>query len=72
MIAKSISEMSVQEIFDAVDSGMAEVSRRLSAGTLDRSGRFYTDAELAAGAASGKPDKSAQEQPQPNSEAPAA
>ena len=53
MSAKSIGEMSVQEIFDAVDSGMVEVSRRLATGELDGSGRYYTDAELAAGAATG-------------------
>jgi hypothetical protein len=45
--------MTVQEIFDAVDSGMAEVSRRLESGELDGSGRYYTDEELAAGAATG-------------------
>jgi hypothetical protein len=65
MNTKSIDEMTVQEIFDAVDSGMAEVSRRLASGELDGSGRYYTDAELAAGAATGgkrtpaKPEKAA-------------
>ena len=34
MNTKSIDEMTVQEIFDAVDSGMAEVSRRLASGNL--------------------------------------
>jgi hypothetical protein len=53
MSTKRIGEMTVQEIFDAVDSGMAEVSRRLESGELDGSGRYYTDAELAAGAATG-------------------
>jgi hypothetical protein len=43
---------------------MAEVSRRFEAGELDGSGRYYTDEELAAGAATGgvradsKPPKS--------------
>jgi hypothetical protein len=46
--------MTVQEIFDAVDNGLAEVSRRLASGELDGSGRFYTDEELAAGAAMGE------------------
>jgi len=32
MNTKAIDEMTVQEIFDAVDSGMAEVSRRLASG----------------------------------------
>jgi hypothetical protein len=53
MSEKTIGEMTVQEIFDAVDSGMAEVSRRLASGELDQSGRYYTDEELAAGAATG-------------------
>jgi len=53
MSAKTISEMTVEEIFEAVDSGMAEVSRRLESGELDGSGRYYTDEELAAGAATG-------------------
>jgi hypothetical protein len=53
MSSKTISEMTVQEIFEAVDSGMAEVSRRLESGEIDGSGRYYTDEELAAGAATG-------------------
>ena len=53
MIGKSIGEMTSQEIFDAVDQTLAEVSRRLASGELDGSGRYYTDAELAAGAATG-------------------
>lgn len=51
MSSKTISEMSVPEIFQAIDRGMAEVSRRLESGELDGSGRFWTDEELAAGAA---------------------
>jgi hypothetical protein len=51
MSGKAIGDMTVQEIFDAVDHGMAEVSRRLESGELDGSGRYYTDEELAAGAA---------------------
>jgi hypothetical protein len=63
MSTKAIGEMTSQEIFEAVDSGMAEVSRRLESGELDGSGRYYTDEELAAGAATGgkladaKPEK---------------
>jgi hypothetical protein len=53
MSNKSIGEMTPQEIFDAIDSGMIEVSRRLASGELDGSGRYYTDEELAAGAATG-------------------
>lgn len=53
MRTKAIGEMTSQEIFEAVDSGMAEVSRLLESGELDGSGRYYTDEELAAGAATG-------------------
>jgi hypothetical protein len=51
MSGKTISEMTVPEIFQAIDRGMAEVSRRLESGELDGSGRFWTDEELASGAA---------------------
>jgi hypothetical protein len=63
MSTKAIGEMTSQEIFEAVDSGMAEISRLLETGELDGSGRYYTDEELAAGAATGgkrqatKPEK---------------
>ena len=53
MTPKTISEMTSQEIFEAVESGMADISRLLESGELDGSGRYYTDAELAAGAATG-------------------
>jgi hypothetical protein len=46
--------MTVEEIFEAIDSGLAEVSRRLASGELDQSGRFFTDAELAEQAATGE------------------
>ena len=46
--------MTVQEIFDAVDNGLAEVSRKLASGELDGSGRFFTDEELATAAATGE------------------
>ena len=49
--------MTVEAIFEAIDSGMAEVSRRLASGELDQSGRYYTDEELAAGAATGAKSK---------------
>jgi hypothetical protein len=51
--AKTINEMTSEEIFEAVHRGMAEVSRRLESGELDGSGRYFTDEELAAGAATG-------------------
>jgi hypothetical protein len=53
MSSKSIGEMTSQEIHDAVNLALAEVDRRLASGELDGLGRYYTDAELAAGAATG-------------------
>lgn len=61
MRSKTIGEMTSQEIFEAVDSGMAEIARKLESGEIDGSGRYFTDEELAAGAATGgnlKPAKS--------------
>jgi hypothetical protein len=39
------------QLHDAIGQALAEVSRRLESGELDGSGRFWTDEELAAGAA---------------------
>jgi hypothetical protein len=50
---KTMKEMTSQEWHQAVREGLDEVSRRFESGELDGSGRFYTDAELAAGAATG-------------------
>lgn len=50
-----MKEMSSQEWHDSVRLALDEVSRRLESGELDGSGRFYTDEELAAGAATGRP-----------------
>ena len=50
---KTIGEMTSQEIHEAVHQALEEVSRRLASGELDGSGRYYTDEELAAGAATG-------------------
>jgi hypothetical protein len=63
MKGKTIGEMTSEEIHEAVQSGMEEVARRLESGELDGSGRYWTDEELAAGAATGgkrapaKPEK---------------
>jgi hypothetical protein len=46
-------EMTSRQLLEAVDESLAEVSRRFEAGELDGSGRYYTDEELAAGAATG-------------------
>jgi hypothetical protein len=48
-----VKNLTSRELHDAVDQALAEVSRRLATGELDQSGRYYTDEELAAGAATG-------------------
>ncbi len=58
-----MKQMTSRELHDAVHDALEEVSRRLESGELDGSGRYYTDEELAAGAATGgkladaKPEK---------------
>jgi hypothetical protein len=58
-----MKHLSSQELHQAIGDALVEVSRRLEAGELDGSGRYYSDAELAAGAATGgtpatpKPEK---------------
>ena len=47
-------EKSSRQILDSIDRALDEVARRLASGELDGSGRYYTDEELAAGAATGK------------------
>lgn len=44
--------MTTQEIFKAIDEGMAEIPRKLASGELDGSGRYWTDEELSSGVAS--------------------
>ena len=46
-------EMTSRQELTTVDRALAEVSRRLESGELDGSGRYYSDEELAAGAATG-------------------
>lgn len=43
--------MTTQEIFKAIDEGMAEVARKLASGELDGSGRYWSDEELSSGVA---------------------
>jgi hypothetical protein len=47
-------EKTSRQMLDAVDQALDEVSRRLASGELDQSGRYYTDEELARGAATGE------------------
>jgi hypothetical protein len=60
-------QMTSIEFHDAIRQALAEVSRRLASGELDQSGRYYTDEELAAGAAAGR-----NENPSQSAESPAA
>jgi hypothetical protein len=48
-----VKNFSSHELHETIGQALAEVSRRLASGELDGSGRYYTDAELAAGAATG-------------------
>jgi hypothetical protein len=57
--------MSSDEWHEAVRRGLAEVDRRLASGELDGSGRFYTDEELAAAAATGQIKKPAKKKEAP-------
>jgi hypothetical protein len=60
-----MKSMTSKDLHEAIRQALAEASRRLASGELDGSGRYYTDAELAAGAATGgkrppaKPQKAA-------------
>jgi hypothetical protein len=42
-----MKHLSQQEIYEAFDRALKEVAADYEAGTLDMSGRYYTDAELA-------------------------
>lgn len=46
--------MTSRQILDSANRALAEVDRRLASGELDGSGRYYSDEELAAGAATGR------------------
>jgi hypothetical protein len=48
-----MKSLTSEEIHEAMHWTLDEVRRRLASGELDGSGRFYTDEELAAGAATG-------------------
>jgi len=53
--------MTSRELLDSVNRDLEEVDRRLVSGELDGTGRFYTDDELARGAATGGPRKPGKE-----------
>jgi hypothetical protein len=48
-----VKNLSSRELHETIRQALAEVDRRLASGELDGSGRYYTDAELAAGAVRG-------------------
>lgn len=48
-----MKNLNSRELHETIGQALAEVARRLESGELDGSGRYYTDAELAAGAATG-------------------
>lgn len=60
-----MKDMTSQQMFDAVHRALEEVDRRLASGELDGSGRFYTDEELAAGAATGRIERPAKKKEAP-------
>ena len=49
-----MNRRSSQEIHEAIRKGLDKASRSIASGEDDGSGRFYTDEELAAGAATGR------------------
>jgi hypothetical protein len=48
-----VKNLSSRELHETIRQALDEVDRRLASGELDGSGRYYTDEELAAGAATG-------------------
>lgn len=48
-----MKELTSREFHEGIRKALEEVSRKLASGELDGSGRFFTDEELAAGAALG-------------------
>jgi hypothetical protein len=52
-----VKKLNSDELHEAIHRALDEVERRLKSGELDGSGRFQTDEELAAGAATGTKSK---------------
>ncbi|MGD0829993.1 MAG: hypothetical protein ABR907_03550 [Terracidiphilus sp.] len=48
-----MKNLSSNDLHETNGRALEEVDRRLASGELDGSGRYYTDAELAAGAVTG-------------------
>ena len=64
--------MTSAEIHSAIKLALDKVERQLASGEMDGSGRFYTDEELARGAATGGATRKADERFDKKTEAPAA
>ena len=60
-----MKDLTSQQMFDAVHRALDEVDQQLASGELDGSGRFYTDEELSAGAATGRMEKPAKKKEAP-------
>jgi hypothetical protein len=60
-----MTHRSSQGIHEAIRRGLDKVPQRLASGEDNGSGRFYTDEELAAGAATGHPEKPAKKKEVP-------
>ena len=66
-------KLTSSEWHESVQKALAEIPRKLASGELDGSGRFYTDEQLRAGAATGRnPKKPHSKKPQKKSQEPAA
>ncbi len=52
-----LSRRNFRQLLDLFDLALSEVNRQAATGELDGSGRYYTDEELAAGAATGRNKK---------------
>ena len=48
-----MKNLNSRELHETIGQALAEVDRRLASGELDGSGRYYTDEELVARAATG-------------------
>jgi hypothetical protein len=59
-----MKQMTSDELHEALHKALAEVDRKLASSELDQSGRFYTDEELRAGAATGRLTKTPGNKPQ--------
>jgi len=50
----SFEEMTYEQRSEAIEKALDEIPAQLASGEINRAGRYWTDEELAAGAATGK------------------